>query len=69
MTTPALFDLAAGAHIVHLDVDHDTVHVGDSTTLQTWHRWECLCGQEARGRWSHRELAERMATKHMAEAA
>lgn len=64
MTTP-LFDLAAGEHIVVLDVEHDQVVTGAGVKLVDWHRWHCLCGGHPAARWSHRDLAERMAEHHL----
>lgn len=68
MTTP-LFDLAAGEHIVVLDAGHDQVVTGAGVEAIVWYRWRCLCGDRPDARWSHRELAERMAAHHLADQA
>jgi hypothetical protein len=68
MTMP-LFDLAAGAHIVVLDVEDDQVITGVGVKTIGWFRWHCLCGAQPVARWSHRDLAERMATHHLADGA
>jgi hypothetical protein len=66
MTMP-LFDLAAGEHIVVLDAEHDQVVTAAGLKLIAWYRWHCLCGALPVARWSHRDLAERMATHHLAD--
>jgi hypothetical protein len=64
-----LFDLAAGAHFIVLDVEHDQVVTGDTVTSIGWYRWRCLCGDQPAARWSHRDLAERMASHHLRSTA
>lgn len=66
MTMP-LFDLAAGEHIVVLDAEHDQVVTGNGVEAIVWYRWRCLCGGHPDARWSHRDLAERMATHHLSD--
>lgn len=64
--TAVLFDLASGEHIVTIGAERDQVVTGAGVKVIDWWRWHCLCGVSPAARWSHRELAERMATHHLA---